>query len=275
MERDYRPAHRGRRRLIVFLGVCAIILLVIIVAVLLVVVIKDNETNQLEKSFLTRCEAFEGYNCEEIWIIFKNAFVQKDPCKVPMEAYDLLFTAVPTKPSCNRMMFWTKTKDFVHDFTGKKDCFVTLENMMLGSVLDGLTWCGKENSDEIFTSGCPGWTDCENNAVRSFWNKASTEFADAACGDVSAMLNGSIATPYAPTSIFASIEVKRFTSPRVRSLTVVLVTEEKDVTNCTNASLKNLQNDLDKGIKYSCKEVAESQLQECSNNPEKPCGTCW
>lgn len=43
-------------------------------------------------------------------------------------------------------MFWSKTKDLVHDFTEKKDCFLTLEDTLLGSVVDGLTWCGKEGS---------------------------------------------------------------------------------------------------------------------------------
>lgn len=27
---------------------------------------------------------------------------------------------------------------------------------------------------ETFTTGCPGWTDCVNNTVRSFWNRVST-----------------------------------------------------------------------------------------------------
>lgn len=43
-------------------------------------------------------------------------------------------------------MFWSKTKDLVHDFTEKKDCFLTLEDTLLGSVVNDLTWCGKEGS---------------------------------------------------------------------------------------------------------------------------------
>lgn len=43
-------------------------------------------------------------------------------------------------------MFWSKTKDVVHDFVRNK-CFVTLEKTLLGSVLDGLKWCGKEGSN--------------------------------------------------------------------------------------------------------------------------------
>uniref|UniRef100_A0A4W6E1B0 ADP-ribosyl cyclase/cyclic ADP-ribose hydrolase n=1 Tax=Lates calcarifer TaxID=8187 RepID=A0A4W6E1B0_LATCA len=217
------------------------------------------------------CHLFFRYDCEKIWSTFEQAYVGQDPCNVSMGAYDPLIAAAPFRPACNRMMFWSKTKEVVHDFTEKRDCFLTLEDTLLGSVLDGLTWCGKQGSSETFTAGCPGWTDCSNNPVRSFWNRASAAFADVACGDVTAMLNGSITTPFSPTSIFASIEVKRFNSTMMRSLNVVLVTQESTVTNCTNASLKDLQKELDEGIKYNCKEV----IQECSSNPEKPCGACW
>lgn len=44
-------------------------------------------------------------------------------------------------------MFWSKTKDVVHDYNGKTSCFVTMEDTLLGSVLDKLTWCGKEGSN--------------------------------------------------------------------------------------------------------------------------------
>ena len=51
------------------------------------------------------------------------------------------------------MMFWSKTKDVVHEFTEKRDCYVTLEDSLLGSVLDemhavqpDLSWSGQEDS---------------------------------------------------------------------------------------------------------------------------------
>lgn len=47
------------------------------------------------------------------------------------------------------MMFWSRSKQVVHDFTEKTDCFITLEDTLLGSVLDGLSWCGKENSKGV------------------------------------------------------------------------------------------------------------------------------
>lgn len=271
---EYRLPEKRRRRRCIILSVVSLLLLLIIVAVVLGLSLRQN-TYKLKPTFIARCQEFKGYDCEKMWDVFEQAYVGRDPCDVPMEAYDPFIAAAPLKPACNRMMFWSKTKDLVHDFTEKRDCYVTVEDSLLGSVLDGLTWCGKEGSRETFTTGCPGWTDCVNNTVRSFWNRVSTAFADAACGDVTAMLNGSIVTPFHPASIFASIEVKRFNYPRVKSLNVVLVTQNKTVTNCTNASLKDLQKELDQGITYNCEEVTETQIQDCSSHPEKPCGACW
>ncbi|XP_031706083.1 ADP-ribosyl cyclase/cyclic ADP-ribose hydrolase 1-like [Anarrhichthys ocellatus] len=271
---ETRPPEKRRRRRRIILSVVAVLLLIIVVAVVLGLTVQQN-TRTLKTTFIERCEEFKGYDCQKLWGVFERAYVGLDPCEVPMEAYDPLMAAVPFKPECNRKIFWSKTKDVVHDFTEKRDCFYTVEKTLLGAVLNGLTWCGKEGSSETFTTGCPGWTDCANNTVRSFWNRVSASFADVACGDVAVMLNGSIATPFHPASVFASIEVKRFHFPRVKSLNVVLVTQENFVTNCTNASLKDLQKELDQGMTYDCKEVSEAQIQECSSNPEKPCGACW
>ncbi|XP_032359706.1 ADP-ribosyl cyclase/cyclic ADP-ribose hydrolase 1 [Etheostoma spectabile] len=266
-----RPKGKRRRSRGVILGVVAGLLLIVGAVVLALTLRPDT----LKATFLTRCKEFKGYDCEKLWGAFEQAYVGRDPCKVSREAYDPFIAAADFKPACNRLMFWSKTKDVVHDFTKKRDCYLTVEDTVLGSVLNGLTWCGKEGSNETFTTNCPGWRDCENNTVGSFWNRVSTAFADAACGDVTAMLNGNIATPFSPTSIFASNEVKRFDSSRVKSLNVVLVTEKSAVTNCTNTSLKDLQKELKQGIKYNCKEVTEAQIQECSSHPEIPCEACW
>ncbi|KAF3836295.1 hypothetical protein F7725_028853 [Dissostichus mawsoni] len=192
--REYRPPEKRRRRRCIILSVVALLLLLIIVAVVLGLSLRQN-TNKLKPTFIARCQEFKGYDCEKMWDVFEQAYVGRDPCDVPMEAYDPFIAAAPLKPACNRvknphhktMMFWSKTKDLVHDFTEKRDCYVTVEDSLLGSVLDGLTWCGKEGSSDV------------------------------ACGDVTAMLNGSIVTPFHPASIFASIEVKRFDYPRVKA----------------------------------------------------------
>uniref|UniRef100_A0A8C9ZS33 ADP-ribosyl cyclase/cyclic ADP-ribose hydrolase n=1 Tax=Sander lucioperca TaxID=283035 RepID=A0A8C9ZS33_SANLU len=258
------------------MGKCRIISSVVVVAGLIVVaVLLAVIFWPLKPTFIARCKEFKGYDCEKMWGTFEQAYVGRDPRTVPTEAYDPFIAAADFSADPNKLMFWSKTNKVVHDFTEKKKgCFLTLEDTVLGYMLNGLTWCGKEGSTITFRSfACPGME--EKNAVDSFWNRVSAAFADAACGDVTAMLNGDIATPFNPNSIFASIEVKRFDSSRVKSLNVVLVTEKSAVTNCTNASLKDLQKELKPGIQYYCKEVTEAQIKECSSNPEITCGACW
>ncbi|KAL4001245.1 paired amphipathic helix protein Sin3b [Sarotherodon galilaeus] len=221
------------------------VVLIVIVAVVLGLTLCQNKC-EFESTFLSRCEKFNEYDCKKVWGAFQQAYVNKNSCKVPVEAYDPLIAAAPFKPQCNKTMFWSKTKDVVHGLTAKRnDCFVTLEDTLLGSVLDGLTWCGKEGSKDV------------------------------ACGDVTAMLSGSIDEPFDSTSNFASVEVPRFKAPRVKKLNVVMVIQNNAISNCTDPSLKNLTQALDKGITYSCKDVPESQIQECGAKPEIACGACW
>ncbi|KAM9337162.1 uncharacterized protein ABDE67_018468 [Symphorus nematophorus] len=59
-------------------------------------------------------------------------------------------------------MFWSKTNDLVHKYTENKDCF-TLEETLMGFILNGLTWCGEEGSNETISTGCPGRDVCEDN----------------------------------------------------------------------------------------------------------------
>lgn len=228
-------------------------------------------------AFLETCEKFPADgkrpDCAKVWSAFEQAYVGRDPCQVPMEAYNQLLSTAPPQPACNRMIFWSGTNEVAHQVS--EGCYQTMEDTLLGSVLNGRTWCGKEGSNDTYTSKCPGWSDCDNNPVKSFWRRASAEFATVACGNTSALLSGSVETPFRPTSIFASIEVKKFSSDRMKTLTVVLVTKDIVVANCTNASLKDLKKELDPGIRYICKEVTESELHACRNVPDRPCGSCW
>ncbi|XP_026219604.1 ADP-ribosyl cyclase/cyclic ADP-ribose hydrolase 1-like [Anabas testudineus] len=276
---------RKRRGVPICVAVCLVVVVVVLAVALALVRRKASSPRQaplarkpsdnLKATFIARCKTFKGYDCEKIWNAFTLAYVGRDPCKVPLEAYDPLIAAAPFKPACNRMIFWSKTEDVVHDFTSKRDCFITLEDTLLGSVLKGWTWCGKKGSKETFTTNCPGWTGCENNPFRSFWKRAWAAFSDVACGDVTVMLNGSISTPFSSASILARIQVKRFNPQTMRSLNVILVTQKNPVANCENASLKKLKKELGNRIKYTCKEVAESQIKKCSSNPEKSCRACW
>ncbi|XP_029004409.1 ADP-ribosyl cyclase/cyclic ADP-ribose hydrolase 1-like [Betta splendens] len=230
----------------------AVVVVIIVLGVSLGLTV--GKKKDFKSTFIDRCETFKRSDCKNIWKTFSKAYVRRNNCTVRMEDYNKLMDAAPLEPLCNKALFWSDTKDFARSIAAKTDN-KTLEKTLLGHTLDGLTWCGKEGSDETFTSGCPSWgkDDCENNPVRSFWKRASAAFADAACGDVTALLNGDSDTPFSPTSIFGSIEIKRLKYPRVKSMKVVLVSKKKPKADCSHPSLVDLQNALDAGINYSCR----------------------
>ncbi|XP_076146536.1 ADP-ribosyl cyclase/cyclic ADP-ribose hydrolase 1-like [Alosa pseudoharengus] len=273
-----------KRRNHLLICLCVVLMAIVILSVTLGLTLGTSSSSSLKATFTNRCQTYLKDNgattsqndCEKIWESFKQAFVGRNPCDVPPDAYDSLLHRVSHDPACNRMLFWSKTKEIVHAFTEKRSCYLTLEDTLLGFTLDGLTWCGKNESQETFTTGCPGWSDCVNNPVRSFWNGASAAFAASACGDASVMLNGSIDMPFNPTSIFASVEVKHFNSSIMNGLTVLLVTKETDTKTCgSDASLKDLQSQLDPKLKYTCKIVPQSKIKNCISQPQIACGDCW
>ncbi|XP_039646498.1 ADP-ribosyl cyclase/cyclic ADP-ribose hydrolase 1-like isoform X1 [Perca fluviatilis] len=195
----------------IILGVGVVAGLILIVAVPLGVMFWP-----LKPTFIDRCKELNGYDCEKLWGAFEQAYVGRDPRKVPTAAYTPFTDAVNFNAEPNKLMFWSRTKDVVHAFTEKKkDCFLTVEDTALGYMLDGLTWCGKEGSTKTFRKiGCPGWE--ENNAVGSFWKRVSAAFADAACGDVTVMLNGDIDTPFNPTRLDCEEIWRKFEEAVVR-----------------------------------------------------------
>ncbi|CAL8293943.1 unnamed protein product [Lota lota] len=276
MESDsIHGGNRRRKGRLIVIGCCALAVLLVVVVVPAVVL--SSRTDTFKATFIEKCEKMTVENkstdCVKVWSAFEQAYVGRDPCQVPKEAYNNLLSIAPPQPACNRMLFWSGTKEVAHQVA--KGCYQTMEDSLLGSVLDGKTWCGKEGSSNTYTSGCPGWSECENNPVKSFWERASAEFAAIACGEATVLLNGASATPFRPSSIFASIEVKKFTSDRMTSLTVVLVTKDNAVANCEDKSLKNLQKELNPGINYICKMVTESELLTCRKDHDRPCRPCW
>ncbi|XP_033495186.2 ADP-ribosyl cyclase/cyclic ADP-ribose hydrolase 1-like [Epinephelus lanceolatus] len=234
------------------------------------------QTVQFRKTFMRRCEEFPQHNhsCKDTLDTFEGAYVDKEPFSFSEQNYDPLFEKISFTHASNKTMLWSDTKALVHDFTKKRDCFITLEDTLLGFVMDGQKWCGLKGNKETFSVFCELVKN--NNPVISFWKNASARFAAYASGEVTAMLNGGLKTPYNPNSIFASIEVKRLFYPKVTRLTIVLLTDKENVKKCNeNESLQNLKNELDqKGILYSCKEVTRSHIRKCIKE-NNACGACW
>ncbi|XP_008394771.1 ADP-ribosyl cyclase/cyclic ADP-ribose hydrolase 1-like [Poecilia reticulata] len=240
--------------------------------VVLPAIVLSPQTSQFRETFMRKCQAFPEtiQRCEQVLNTFEEAYVGQDPCNFPEEAYRRLFMENPFTHSCDKTMFWSDTKDLVHGFCKERTHFVSLENTLLGNIMDGLTWCGKKNSKDTFFYLCER---CKNNTVSSFWVRASSDFADYACGHAHVLLNGEISKPFDPTSYFGAVEVKNLIFPRVNRLTVVLVIKNNNAA-CSHESLKDLLNVLSPNIHYRCHSVTRSKILECIKTGTTT-DACW
>ncbi|XP_061569338.1 ADP-ribosyl cyclase/cyclic ADP-ribose hydrolase 1-like [Cololabis saira] len=245
----------------IILAITCGVIFVLVVIIVPPSVLLSPRTSQFRSTFRKKCQAFSEtpQRCDDLLSLFEDAYVGLDSCDFPLDAYDQLFTKNPFTHSCGKTMFWSKTKGLVHEFTKKRDHFITLEDTLLGYIMNDQTWCGKKGSKETYTYLCD---KCIINPETSFWRKASAEFADYACGDASVMLDRRTQEPFDPTSYFGAIEVKRLVHPRVVNLKVILVTRDNNL-NCNRESLQLLQNMLDPNITYSCTPVSESRIRYC------------
>lgn len=74
----------------------------------------------------------------------------------------------------SQAIFWSGTYAIAHAYSGNGANYITLEDTLAANLLDGLTWCGKENNTEGFDYvSCPN--SCQDNrwADLAFWGLAS------------------------------------------------------------------------------------------------------
>ncbi|XP_034562863.1 ADP-ribosyl cyclase/cyclic ADP-ribose hydrolase 1-like [Notolabrus celidotus] len=231
------------------------------VAVVIVVpsVLLTPRTAQFRAAFVEGCEEYgeASYTCEKILNTFEQAYVGKDHCGFAEENYNQLFASNPFSHQCGRTMLWSGTEDVIDRFA-ENSGDVILAKTLLGSVLDGLEWCGAEGSKNTFIYLCK---TCDPNPVSSFWRTASAKFAEYACGYVNAILDGEITEPYYSKSHFASYEVPNLQPYKVTHLSVLLVTESGG--HCDCESLGTLRQDLDYRISCSCHAATRSTVKKC------------
>ncbi|XP_065805153.1 ADP-ribosyl cyclase/cyclic ADP-ribose hydrolase 1-like [Labrus bergylta] len=242
------------------LSIDGAITFVVVVVVLVPSVLLIPE--KFEDTFMRKCLEVkeEKGNCEKAWVLFEKAYVGKDPDTVTPDKYNDLFDLIPFNHPCKKSLLWSKTSDLVM-LVEKGKCYVPIAHNKLGYMLDGLKWCGKENSKETIT------LDMKAKSIPyiSFWTTASIRYAQYACEEVKALLNGDVTDPYSTNSFFGAYEVPNLEHPRVTKLDVILAVE-KEGTQCNKESLKNLKNYVEqKKIGYDCNEVLRSQVEKILN----------
>ncbi|XP_043826892.1 ADP-ribosyl cyclase/cyclic ADP-ribose hydrolase 1 [Dromiciops gliroides] len=245
-----------------------------------------GSTANLKEIMLGRCFNYARIrnpnlriDCLKIWETFKNAFISKNPCNITEQDYQPLMELTTYPIPCNKTLLWSKTNELAHQYTKVQGNLLTLEDMLPGYMADKLIWCGIPSRPEINYQSCPQWHECANNSYRTFWKTASKRFAEAACGVVHVMLNGSISQAFENSSIFASLEVHHLNPKKVHLMKIWVIHniggEPSD--SCSGSSIKKLKSIIEgKNITFSCEDDPRAvQFLQCVRNPEEPvCRVC-
>ncbi|NXO03514.1 BST1 hydrolase, partial [Rhinopomastus cyanomelas] len=186
-------------------------------------------------------------NCSEIWKAFKNAFINKDPCSILPQDYELFINlSLHTIPP-NKSLFWENNQLLVNSFAGRGRRYMSVADTLFGFLGDFLNWCGQEDSTELDYESCPTTEECENNAVESFWRMASVTYAQHSSGVIHVLLNGSaVGGAYPVPGFFADYEIPNLQKDKVSQIVIWVVDdiEGPDKESCGAHTVEVLQNRL-------------------------------
>ncbi|XP_048417233.1 ADP-ribosyl cyclase/cyclic ADP-ribose hydrolase 1-like [Stegostoma tigrinum] len=242
-----------------------------------------GSTENLKEIIIGRCFNYLGIvnpdagekDCPKLWEAFLSAFSKKDPCKITKEDYKLFLDLAGHDIPINQSIFWSQTKRLILQYTDVTHKVMPLESTLIGYMVDGLNWCGKLSSSEPNFEACPGWNECENNSMRSFWKAASEDYAMRAQGEVTVMLNGSAyRETFRNNSIFGEIELGKLDNTRVTFVQLWIMDNINgpDKESCGVSSVAVLERILkQKNIKHSCKDnYKAAKMLQCIDNLEHP-----
>uniref|UniRef100_A0A3B4YE96 ADP-ribosyl cyclase/cyclic ADP-ribose hydrolase n=1 Tax=Seriola lalandi dorsalis TaxID=1841481 RepID=A0A3B4YE96_SERLL len=131
-------------KMIVICVLAALAVLAVIIGVLLGLYLP--RTKQCTFHIINTCYLFFRDYCQNVLNVFEGAYVGRHKCDVPMENYNSLMSTVKFDYPCSQTMLWSDTKDLVSQYTKNNPGCFNLEKTLLGFVLDGQSWCGKEGS---------------------------------------------------------------------------------------------------------------------------------
>nr|XP_023679185.1 ADP-ribosyl cyclase/cyclic ADP-ribose hydrolase 1-like isoform X1 [Paramormyrops kingsleyae]XP_023679186.1 ADP-ribosyl cyclase/cyclic ADP-ribose hydrolase 1-like isoform X1 [Paramormyrops kingsleyae] len=240
-------------------------------------------------SYVTLISPGSRYNCEEIWREFRNAVIQRAPCNVRVKDYSRMFHASPQALPCDTLLFWSKTREFVHSYSAITRRFCTLEDTLVGYMFNDLIWCGQKEKHRGFDFiSCPEWSTCANHPVYSLWKQASQNFAASACGNITVILNGSMENAFNRTSMFGSVELDGLNPRMVNHVNIKVVANLEGPIilclclcgllcvsiardSCTKGSILNLIQILKtRGFRWTCTDTDMTLLiLQCIQNPRQ------
>ncbi|XP_054437808.1 ADP-ribosyl cyclase/cyclic ADP-ribose hydrolase 2 [Pteronotus mesoamericanus] len=247
-------------------------------------------TQHLQSIFLGRCSEYlallnpqlRDKNCTAIWEAFR-AVLEKDPCSVFPSDYDLFINLSRHSIPTDKSLFWENNQFLVASFAENTRRFMPLSYVLYGRVGDLLSWCRQEHSSGLDYQSCPTSEDCENNAVDSFWKRASMQYAKDSSGVIPVMLNGSEPTgAYPVKGFFADYEVPYFQKHKITRIEIWIMHEigGLKLESCGEGSVRILEERLKKmGFQYSCiNDYLPVKLLKCvdhSTHPDCALSSCW
>ncbi|XP_051944927.1 ADP-ribosyl cyclase/cyclic ADP-ribose hydrolase 1 [Xyrauchen texanus] len=223
--------------------------------------------------YVTLINPSSRYNCEEIWQEFEEAVIRQSPCGVRVKDYQRMFRASTQILPCDKLLFWSKTRDLMHSYAAVKGSVWTLENTLVGFMFNDLIWCRQQDRERGFDyHTCPEWSTCLNHPVYSLWKQASVNFAAAACGNITVLLNGSIHQAFNRKSMFGSVELENL-NPRMVfhvHINVVYNLEGPFVESCAQGSIMGLTEVLTtRGFHWTCTDNDLTLIiLQCIKNPQ-------
>ncbi|XP_047123242.1 ADP-ribosyl cyclase/cyclic ADP-ribose hydrolase isoform X1 [Hydra vulgaris] len=250
----------------------------------------NGTTPNIKEIIIGRCNQFQqvssqnknpalfvNVDCQQFWSLFNSSFAFKDSCnygEINESSYDLLFNLTKSDSLLkDQAMFWSGTRQIVHEYTYIKNSFFTLEDTFNGYVANDLNWCGcKTCPDGINYNNCMGCT----KATDSFWARASRTFAENASGTAYVMVNGTTDknyTAYYNGSYFGRIELPTLGKMKQITSLVILVINNLDTTPkelCGQGSLAKLVQDANKlGIfNINCiDDPRDTYFMQCAKYP--------
>ncbi|XP_063085953.1 ADP-ribosyl cyclase/cyclic ADP-ribose hydrolase 2-like isoform X2 [Cavia porcellus] len=213
----------------------------------------EGTSPQLRSIFLGRCAEYitllspqlGDRNCTAIWEAFK-VVLDKDPCSVLPSDYDLFINLSRHSIPRDKSLFWENNHLLVTSYSENARRFMPLCDVLYGRLGDFLSWCRQENASE----------DCENNAVDSYWKRASMQYSRDSSGVIYVMLNGSESKgAYPVKGFFADFEIPYLQKDKVTQIEIWVMhdIEGPNVESCGEGSVKILEERLKAmGFQYRC-----------------------
>ncbi|XP_060069476.1 ADP-ribosyl cyclase/cyclic ADP-ribose hydrolase-like [Ylistrum balloti] len=236
------------------------------VVCILTIVTTSGTTPGIKDIFLGRCRAYQELlqpypqtvlDCNSTWVQFEASFVGKDPCKLTSQDYSKFVETTLSSVPEDKALFWSGTYRVAHEYADAGKRFITLEDTLLGYMMNGLTWCGQTVPPGVNYKNCPSYNECPVTASTAFWGKASSQFASQAKGTVTLLLDGSNQTrpAYSTDSYFAKFELPALSSDAVKMVKIYVVHDINQPyrETCENGTLPALQQAVkNHGLGYSC-----------------------